>query len=98
MGGGMGSEIRRLVEMVAMGLVLSAPPVFAQEAEDKAAASCDHLASSPLDPAVPMGTGVRFEDVDAEAAIAACAGAVAANPDDAKLRFQLARSYDAAEQ
>lgn len=94
----MGTELRRLVGLVAMGLVLSGPPVFAQEARDKAAASCDQRAASPLDPAVPMGTGVRFEDVDAEAAIAACAEAVAANPDDAKLRFQLARSYDAAEQ
>ena len=97
-GGGMGSEIGRLVGLVAMGLVLSGPPVFAQEVKDKAAASCDQLAASPLDPAVPMGTGVRFEDVDAEAAIAACAEAVAANPDDPKLRFQLARSYDVAEQ
>jgi TPR repeat protein len=35
--------------------------------------------------------------VDADAAIAACTNAVAANPDDAKLRFQLARSYDVAE-
>lgn len=94
----MGLEIRRLVGLVAMGLILSVPPVLAQEAKDKTVANCDQLASSPLDPAVPMGAGVRFEDVDADAAIAACASAVAANPDDAKLRFQLARSYDVAEQ
>jgi TPR repeat protein len=94
----MGLEIRRLVGLVAMGLILSVPPVLAQEAKDKTVANCDQLASSPLDPAVPLGAGVRFEDVDADAAIAACASAVAANPDDAKLRFQLARSYDVAEQ
>lgn len=94
----MSSEIRLLVGLVAVGLVLSAPSVFAQEAKDKAVAACDQLASSPLDPAVPMGTGVPFEDVEADAAIAACTSAVAANPDDAKLRFQLARSYDVAEQ
>jgi uncharacterized protein len=98
MEGGMGLEIRRLVGLVAMAFALSTPPVFAQETKDKAAASCDQLASSPLDPAVPLGTGVRFEDVDADAAIGACVDAVAANPDNAKLRFQLARAYDVAEQ
>lgn len=94
----MGSEIRCLVGLVAVGLVLSVPPVFAQEAKDKTVATCDQLASSPLDPAVPDGTGVQFGDIDANAAIAACTSAVAANPDNARLRFQLARSYDVAEQ
>lgn len=94
----MGSEIGRLIGVVAVGLVFFVSPVFAQEAKEKTAATCDQLASSPLDPAVPIGTGVRFDDIDAEAAIAACASAVEANPDDAKLRFQLARSYDVAEQ
>ncbi len=39
-----------------------------------------------------------FVDIDPAAAIAACAAAVEADPDNARLRFQLARSYDAAEQ
>ncbi|WP_052952912.1 tetratricopeptide repeat protein [Devosia psychrophila] len=94
----MGSVIGRLIELVVVGLVLSVPPVFAQAVNDKTAATCDQLASSPLDPAVPVGTGVKFDDLDAGAAIVACASAVEANPDNAKLRFQLARSYDVAEQ
>lgn len=94
----MGSDIGRLIGVVAVGLALLVPPVFAQEAKDKTAAACDELASSPLDPAVPTGTGVPFGDIDADLAIAACASAVEANPDDVKQRFQLARSYDAAEQ
>lgn len=94
----MGPVIGRFLGTVAVGAFLLAPPAFAGDAKAGTTAACDVLASSPYDPAVPTGTGVPFADIDPAAAIAACSSAVEADPDDAKLRFQLARSYDAAEQ
>lgn len=58
---------------------------------------CDRLVASPYDPTVLAGEGVAFEMIDAEAAIDACSIAVEAAPDNAKLRFQLGRAFDAAE-
>ena len=57
---------------------------------------CNALAASPFDLATPPGTGINFDDIDAQPAIEACAAAVKAAPDDARLRFQLGRAEDAA--
>ena len=56
-------------------------------------ATCDRLASSPLDPERPAGVaGVEFEDIIAGPALAACHAAVAAEPKNTRLLFELARS------
>lgn len=92
----MGSELAHLIGALAV-VALLASPVSAQDADGPAAA-CDKLAASPYDPGVPAGVGVRFDTIDADAAMAACSAAVEADPDNARLHFQLARAYDAAEQ
>jgi TPR repeat protein len=56
-------------------------------------ATCDRLASSPLDPNRPPGVdGVEYEDIVAAPAIAACRAAMAAEPRNVRLWFELARS------
>jgi TPR repeat protein len=56
-------------------------------------ATCDRLASSPLDPNRPPGIdGVEYEDIVAAPAIAACRAAMAAEPRNVRLWFELARS------
>jgi len=90
--------IRDVLGSITALVVLSAPPAFADDIKTGVAAACDALAASPYDPATPPGTGVAFADINASSAITACASAVEVAPGDGKLRFQLARSYDAAEQ
>ena len=72
--------------------VLLAPPALAEDA----AALCNELAASPDDPAIAPGEGVDFAEVDVTAALPACLRAAKADPDNATLRFQLARVYDVA--
>ena len=93
----MGRGIRNLFGSVAAVVVLWAPQAFAEDIKTGVAAVCDDLAASPYDPATPPGTGRMFADINPTSAIAACTSAVEAAPGDGKLRFQLARSYDAAE-
>ncbi|MDB5473941.1 MAG: peptidase, partial [Devosia sp.] len=71
-----------------------AAPATASQTDAEA---CNQLAASPyaMDSAAP---GVHFEELDAAAAIRACEAAVGAEPDNANLRYQLGRSYDAAEE
>jgi TPR repeat protein len=60
-----------------------------------AADTCDRLAASPYDATRATGIeGVRFERVDASAAIDACKAALRDKPDDARLAFQLARALE----
>ena len=56
---------------------------------------CDRLATHPDDP-VRMVAGVRFTDIDVEAAISACDEATAGYPDSGRLRFNLGRALDRA--
>jgi hypothetical protein len=58
---------------------------------------CDERAAHPQDPDA-VSAGVEDESLDAEAVIAACEGAVGADPDAPRLKFQLARGYLAAGQ
>jgi tetratricopeptide (TPR) repeat protein len=53
---------------------------------------CDELAAHPDDPEA-VGPGIPEGSVDVEAAIAACGEAVAADPDNPRLNYQLARAY-----
>lgn len=53
--------------------------------------SCDRLAAHPND-RDRVRAGVRFAELDAAAAIAACESALAADPDQARLHFQYARA------
>ncbi|MDJ0928331.1 MAG: tetratricopeptide repeat protein [Gammaproteobacteria bacterium] len=53
---------------------------------------CDELASHPLDPD-RVTTGVSSSEVRVVESIAACRDAVAADPDNARLNYQLGRVY-----
>ena len=61
---------------------------------------CDELAAHPDDPTRLRDTGVSFEVLEqhVESAITSCRQAVAAEPDNARFTFQLARALDAAEE
>lgn len=87
-------QVRGVLAGIAVALVLAAVPAWAEGVST----ACDRLAASPYDPAVPRGEGVGLGEIDTAAAIAACTDAVAADPASARLKFQLARAYDAAEQ
>jgi thioredoxin-like negative regulator of GroEL len=55
------------------------------------ARECDALAASPLDDE-RISTGVEYEQLNSSAAIPACRRAVEANPNNARLEFQLGRA------
>jgi TPR repeat protein len=56
-------------------------------------ATCDRLASSPLDPNRPPDVaGVEYDDLVAAPALAACRAAMAAEPHNVRIWFQLGRS------
>ncbi len=77
-----------MVRWLALLVLAAASPVRADAAP---AADCDRLAAHPDDPdrAAP---GVAQADVDTAAAIAACTAAVAADPANGRLNYQLARA------
>lgn len=56
------------------------------------ATQCDRLAGHPNDPE-RVGEGVEQPDIDLEAAISACQTAVAGDPDNPRLNYQLARVF-----
>jgi tetratricopeptide (TPR) repeat protein len=72
----------------------------AQQADAERAAAiagCDRLAASDLDPQRPPSVpGVPVAAMQVRAAIAACAAAVQATPDDRRMLFQLGRAHAAA--
>ncbi|MCW4116444.1 sel1 repeat family protein [Aurantimonas sp. MSK8Z-1] len=79
----------------------AAPPALAAQldpASQAAVDTCDALASDPDDPLQPAGVaGERNPaQVDFAKAVPACEAAHAALPNDARLAFQLGRSYFAA--
>jgi TPR repeat protein len=76
-------------------LLTTMPSAFADAAAD--AAACDALAASPKDTQKPSNvSGVPFDDVKGDAAIAACTIAFQSNPDNARISFELGRAYDVA--
>lgn len=72
--------------LAAIMLVVAAP-VLAQES---AAIRCDALAGDPADPDL-IGPGIALEDIDWDAAGAACGEAIAADPTDRHSTYTLAR-------
>jgi TPR repeat protein len=80
--------LRRLnLFALAIAIILSAPAFAAAPTLD----SCDRLAAHPNDHD-RVRAGVRFAELDAVAAIAACETALAAQPDQARFHFQYARA------
>jgi WD40 repeat protein len=59
------------------------------EADDPSVTDCDRLAANPMDPK-KRAFGVKFENIKDEA-VAACRTALAQNPDDPRLLYQLGR-------
>lgn len=58
-----------------------------------AATDCDRLAAAPNDPERPAGVaGVAIVAIDMEKAVPACRAALAATPDDPRIKYQLARA------
>jgi TPR repeat protein len=55
--------------------------------------ACDRLAASPLDPDRPGGvTGLKIPDLDPALAVPACRAALAAEPNNPRIMFELARA------
>ncbi|WP_305970482.1 MULTISPECIES: DUF2610 domain-containing protein [unclassified Mameliella] len=83
-----------LAAVSALALAAMAQPANAAENE----AACHRLAGSNLDSGLPAPfPGVPFEKLDVEQAIPACRAALAADPDDPRLIYQLARALDASD-
>ncbi len=61
-------------------------------AGETAVATCDRLSASPIDPEKPANVaGVEFEELTATPALAACRAALAAEPNNPRLAFELGR-------
>ncbi len=83
-----GKMLLRLLACLASLVLIPAVAIAADPV-----AECNRLAANPSDPG-HVGPGVAFEAIDSHAAITACLGAVDANPNDARLVYQLGRAYD----
>jgi TPR repeat protein len=68
----------------------------APRAEDTPARACDLAAASPYDATRPTAIpGVVFEKVEGKVAVPACEGALAAEPDNVRLIYQMGRALQA---
>ncbi|HWT31886.1 MAG TPA: tetratricopeptide repeat protein, partial [Propylenella sp.] len=74
--------------LTTIALAVFGQPAFAQS---DPVAECDRLAGDARDPQ-KAGPGVYLDDLQPEPAIAACGAAVAAEPGNARLRYQLGRA------
>lgn len=70
----------------------AAPPVYDRARFSQEVTECDRLAAHPDDPD-RVAPGRSQASIDLPAAIAACEQAVAADPGNPRLRYQLARVY-----
>jgi len=93
--------MRRAVSLAAGAALLfaAAAPAGAVEFEDydydrwsRTVTECDLLAAHGRDPG-HVAPGVSRGEMDTEGAIAACTAAVAADPDNPRLNYQLGRAY-----
>jgi len=88
----------RYLPILCTAVAIYLPPTYSQ-ATDAALVSqaaiinsCDLLAASPLDPALPPGvSGVAIERIDSPAAISVCRSALAQQPDSVRVIYQLGR-------
>jgi hypothetical protein len=88
----MARAIRLACAIIALAGAAAAPALAAFEpaAWSQAPTRCDELAAHPDDP-LKLAPGVSQRNVDLPAAIAACQAAVAADPANPRLNYQLAR-------
>jgi hypothetical protein len=73
-------------------LPLESIATYAREDWDRTVTRCDTLIAHPSDPEA-VSAGVSRSDADLPAAIDACHDAVAADPGNPRLNYQLARAY-----
>jgi TPR repeat protein len=79
--------------VVSLGLLTSVSAAFADAASDVTA--CEMLAASPLDKERPANVpGVAVADMNADAAVAACKTALASNPQNLRIMYDLARAFN----
>jgi tetratricopeptide (TPR) repeat protein len=90
---------RRFHLILAAALLLVSLPAAAVDFEDydygrwsQEVTECDRLAAHDRDPG-HVAPGVSSSGMDKEAAIAACHAAVAADPENPRLNYQLGRAY-----
>lgn len=81
----------------ALMLASLALPPTPVSAADEAGLQCDRLAASVFDQDRPPGIeGVPFDQIDPEKALAACEGALAANPNAPRYQFAYGRALEKA--
>lgn len=81
------------VAAIARPAVLDQPATAKPSNIDAPIAACDRLAAAPLDPDRPRGVaGVDRSDIDSAAATQACRAALALQPDNPRLMFELGRA------
>ena len=86
------SVIAALFAAQAAMLPLGEIETYDRGAHERTVTQCDRLASHPDDPEA-VAEGLRRPDMDLPAAIEACREAVAADPGNPRLNYQLARAY-----
>jgi len=80
------------IRILATSLLLSAPAITS--AQETPAQTCDKLAAHPSDPGRPAGIdGVGTGSIEVDIAIDACARAIAEEPVNARMHYQLGRAY-----
>lgn len=84
----------RLLALCLVAFALAPSFGFAQEPQSSHTHSCDLLAASPFDRARPADVaGILIEKVDAKAALPVCQNALAAEPDNIRLLFEMGRIF-----
>ena len=86
------SVIAAVFALQAAALPLDQIETYKRDAYDRMVTQCDRLAAHYDDPEA-VTDGVGRSEMDTEAAIEACRAAVAADPDNPRLNYQLARAY-----
>ena len=85
--------LRSIVSLTALGTACMMTPVMAAET----VTDCDRLTAHASDPD-RIAPGVSSKTMDTDAAIAACLKALADNPDNPRIQYQMGRAYGTAGQ
>jgi len=86
------SVIAAMFALQAAAVPVDAISPYDRAAHDRTVTECDRLAGHYDDPEA-VTDGVGREEMDLQAAIAACRAAVEADPGNPRLNYQLARAY-----
>jgi TPR repeat protein len=87
-----GRVMRRIALSMAAGLAII--PVFASADDTRLSTACDLAAASPADRSRPAGiAGITLDKIEAKVAIPACEAALAAEPGNPRLLFQMGRTF-----